>query len=84
MPKKRWFIWSVVAALALLGVAVLSGGQYLAPVAAQSEGLELAVYNQNLALVFEGTGLFGDVGTGEGSTVGVSGFRGGAHLEFRR
>jgi len=40
--------------------------------------------SQNLALVLEGTGLFGNVGTGEGSTVGVSGFRGGAHLEFRR
>jgi hypothetical protein len=40
--------------------------------------------NPNLALVLEGNGLFGNVGTGRGSTVGVSGFRGGLHLEFRR
>jgi hypothetical protein len=38
----------------------------------------------NLALVAEGNGLFGNVGDGEGSTVGVNGFRAGLHLEVRR
>jgi hypothetical protein len=40
--------------------------------------------NQNLALVLEVNGLFGSVGAGNGNTVGVSGFRGGLHLEYRR
>jgi hypothetical protein len=40
--------------------------------------------NQNLALVVELNGLFGSVGAGYGNTVGVSGFRGGLHLEYRR
>ena len=40
--------------------------------------------NPNWAVVVEGNGLFGDVGAGDGSTIGVSGFRGGLHLEFRR
>jgi hypothetical protein len=40
--------------------------------------------NQNLALVVEANALFGNVGAGNGATVGVSGFRGGLHLEFRR
>jgi hypothetical protein len=50
MSKKRWLLWSIVAALVLVSVT-LFGGQGPAPVAAQSEGVELAVYNQNLALV---------------------------------
>ncbi|NNM05301.1 MAG: hypothetical protein HKO65_09375 [Gemmatimonadetes bacterium] len=40
--------------------------------------------HQTLALVFEANGLFGNVGAGNGNTVGVSGFRGGLHLEYRR
>jgi hypothetical protein len=51
MTNKRWLIWSAVTVLALLGVSLLSGGQGLVPAVAQSEGVELAVYNQNLALV---------------------------------
>jgi len=51
MSNKRWLIWSLVAVLALLGVSFLGGGAQPAPVVAQSEGVELAVYNQNLALV---------------------------------
>ena len=51
MSKVRWPILSLVALLALLGVTVLSGGQGPSPVAAQGEGIELAVYNQDLALV---------------------------------
>ena len=39
---------------------------------------------RNLAVVAEGNGLFGNVGDGEGSTVGVNGFRAGLHLEVRR
>jgi hypothetical protein len=37
-----------------------------------------------LALVLEGTGLFGNLMALEGTDVGVSGFRGGLHLEIRR
>jgi hypothetical protein len=51
MAKKRWFIWSVVAIAALIGVTALSSGPRLAPAAAQNVGPELAVYNQDLALV---------------------------------
>jgi len=51
MKNSRWMIWSVVAILALVGVSLLSAESRVAPVAAQGEGLELAVYNQNLALV---------------------------------
>ena len=51
MTNRRWMIWSVLAIVALMGVSLLSGGQGVAPVVAQEEGLELAVYNQNLALV---------------------------------
>ena len=51
MSKRRWIIWSLVAVLALVGVTVLGSGPSLTPAIAQGEGLELAVYNQNLALV---------------------------------
>lgn len=51
MSKKRRMIWSMVAVLTLVGVAVMGGGQTPAPVVAEGEGVELAVYNQNLALV---------------------------------
>ncbi|MEJ2208929.1 MAG: DUF4139 domain-containing protein [Anaerolineae bacterium] len=50
MKHKRWWIWSTLAVLALLG-AGLGGGRPASPVAAQGQGLELAVYNQDLALV---------------------------------
>ena len=53
MARKRWLIWSCVAVLALVGVAVLGTGARPAPAVAQGEGLELAVYNQNLALVMD-------------------------------
>jgi hypothetical protein len=36
------------------------------------------------AVVAEGSGLFGNVGDGEGDTAGVNGFRLGVHLELRR
>jgi hypothetical protein len=51
MATKRWLIWTMVAVLALVSVTVLSGGARPTPAAAQSGGLELAVYNQDLALV---------------------------------
>jgi hypothetical protein len=51
MSKNRWLIWSAMAVLVLVGVAVLGGGQQAEPVAAQGGGVELAVYNQDLALV---------------------------------
>ena len=51
MKNKRWMIWTVVAVLALVGVSLLSAGRAVSPVVAQGEGVELAVYNQNLALV---------------------------------
>jgi hypothetical protein len=51
MSRKRWLIWSVVTLVALMAAAVLGGGAQPFPAAAQEEGLELAVYNQNLALV---------------------------------
>lgn len=51
MSKKRWVVWSAVAALVIVGLTLWSGGERPAPVAAQEGGLELAVYNQNLALV---------------------------------
>ena len=57
MKSKQWMIWSVLALVALVGVSLLSGGQGTAPVVAQDEGLELAVYNQNLALVKDIRGL---------------------------
>lgn len=40
--------------------------------------------NPNVAIVAEAGGLFGNVGDGEGGTVGVNGFRAGVHLEVRR
>ena len=48
MSKKRWAVWSVIAVLALVSVTVLSGGRRIAPAEAQGEGVELAVYNQDL------------------------------------
>jgi hypothetical protein len=49
--KKRWWIWSLAAIVALLGAVLLGSRGGAAPAVAQGEGLELAVYNQNLALV---------------------------------
>ncbi len=51
MAKKRWVIWSLVVVLTLVGVGVWGSGSNPQPVAAESAGVELAVYNQNLALV---------------------------------
>jgi hypothetical protein len=51
MSKKRWLMWSLVAVLALTAGGLLSGGARPVPAVAQGEGLELAVYNQNLALI---------------------------------
>ena len=51
MTSKRWMIWGVLAVVALVGMSLLSAGQGVSPVVAQDGGLELAVYNQNLALV---------------------------------
>jgi hypothetical protein len=51
MSKKRWLIWSVMAVLALVGIAALGGGQRPPAAVAQGAGLELAIYNQDLALV---------------------------------
>ncbi len=53
MPQKRWLIWSVVALLALVGVTVGEAGPRPAAAAAPNKGVELAVYNQDLALVKE-------------------------------
>jgi hypothetical protein len=49
--KKRWLIWSLAALMLLAGITVAATGRRAAPAAAQSEGIELAVYNQDLALV---------------------------------
>lgn len=51
MTQKRRLIWSAVAVLMLASLTVLNGSRQPAPIAAQGEGLELAVYNQDLALV---------------------------------
>jgi hypothetical protein len=50
MNKKRWIVWGLVAVLALVG-AVARDSRQAVPVLAQEAGVELAVYNQNLALV---------------------------------
>jgi hypothetical protein len=57
MKKKRWLIWSLVALMLLAGISVAATGRRAAPAAAQSEGVELAVYNQDLALVKDRRGL---------------------------
>jgi hypothetical protein len=49
--KKRWWIWGLAAVVALLGAGLLGSGGGAAPAVAQDQGLELAVYNQDLALV---------------------------------
>jgi len=51
MTRKRWMIWSVAAMLALSVIVAVSGMPKAAPAAAQEQGVELAVYNQNIALV---------------------------------
>ncbi|MFC2023861.1 DUF4139 domain-containing protein [Chloroflexota bacterium] len=51
MSKRRWLAWGIVAAVVLAGVSALGGGMGPLPADAQSGGIELAVYNQNMALV---------------------------------
>jgi hypothetical protein len=51
MSKKKWLICGIVAILALAGLTALGAACHPAPVSAQTQGPELAVYNQNLALV---------------------------------
>ena len=51
MAKQKWLIWSLVVMLVLVSVFALAGVQDATPVSAQGEGIELAVYNSNLALV---------------------------------
>jgi hypothetical protein len=48
-------------------------------------GADLKVpLSPGFALVLEGNGLFGHVASMDGGELGVSGFRGGVHLELRR
>jgi hypothetical protein len=48
-------------------------------------GADLKVpLTSGFALVLEGNGLFGNVAGMDGGEIGVSGFRGGVHLELRR
>ena len=65
MCKRRWLVWGVVAAVVLACVATLGGGTDAVPAAAQSEGIELAVYNQNMALVKDRRSLDLDEGLNE-------------------
>lgn len=51
MLRKRQVSLAIVAMLLLLGLTLSGGGQMPALVAAEGEGVELAVYNQDLALV---------------------------------
>ncbi|HSJ52243.1 MAG TPA: DUF4139 domain-containing protein [Anaerolineae bacterium] len=51
MKHRRWLIWSAMAALALVAGGLPGAGQPPTPAVAQGEGVELAVYNQDLALV---------------------------------
>ncbi len=51
MAKKRWFVVSLVAVLAVVSATALGAAPRPAPTVAQSKGVELAVYNQDLALV---------------------------------
>jgi hypothetical protein len=51
MSKKKWLICTIAAIVALAGLTALRTVRHPAPVAAQAQGPELAVYNQNLALV---------------------------------
>jgi len=51
MLKKRGLGWSLAVMLAAACVALASIGQGPAPAMAEAEGVELAVYNQDLALV---------------------------------
>jgi hypothetical protein len=50
MNKKRWIVLGLVAVLALVS-AVAQDSRQAVPALAQEAGIELAVYNQNLALV---------------------------------
>jgi len=49
MPGKRWLLWSVMALV--VGAVAVGAAPRPAPAVARSEGVELAVYNQDLALV---------------------------------
>jgi hypothetical protein len=51
MLRKRSLGWSLAIVLAVACVALSSIGQGSAPAVAEAEGVELAVYNQDLALV---------------------------------
>jgi hypothetical protein len=51
MRRKRWILWSLAAMLALVAIVAVSGMPRAVPAAAQEQGVELAVYNQNIALV---------------------------------
>ncbi len=51
MAKTRWWVWSLMLILALLAAGLLGGGERAQPAVAQDQGVELAVYNQDLALV---------------------------------
>lgn len=51
MIKRQWLWVSVIVFGALLGAQLLGSERAVVPVAAQNQGLELAVYNQDVALV---------------------------------
>ena len=65
MAKRRWWMWSIVAVLMLLGGTVLGAAHVSGPAAAQEKGRELVVYNQDLALVKDTRNLNLTKGVGE-------------------
>jgi hypothetical protein len=83
MANKRWFMWSLLAAVALVGVSLLSGGQGGTPAVAQGEGVELAVYNQDLALVKDHRGLELSKGLNEVRFVDVAALIDPTSVHFR-
>ncbi len=83
MSKRRWLIWSVVAVLTLVGVTVLGSGQGLTPAVAQGAGLELAVYNSDLALVKDPRSLELNEGLNEVRFVDVAALIDPTSVHFR-
>lgn len=81
--KKRWLIWSLMAVLALAGVGLLGSGPRPEVASAQNEGLELAVYNQDLALVKDRRGLELSEGLNEVRFVDVAALIDPTSVHFR-
>jgi hypothetical protein len=83
MAKKRWLLTMTLVAVTLVAAVLASGDRQADPAVAQEAGVELAVYNQNLALVKDHRSMTLEEGLNEVRFVDVAALIDPTSVHFR-